>query len=160
MLSYPCICASHAHGGWKCGSLFHIFVPPVVCSTFLRPLRSRVTHLEGKGAISADLSCIVYWIGHAELCFWLFVVNLGPTQKDWFGSLYFRTWIVGSSIAIFYMPLVTIITRSDPLKVQFCDSAIVNTSDLTFRLSKCEAYTFLAGSLGSLCLTLWFLPVL
>jgi len=38
------------------------------------------------------------------------------------------------------MPLVTILTRSDPLK--------------------CEAYTFLAGGLGSLSLTLWFLPVL
>jgi len=25
---------------------------------------------------------------------------------------------------------------------------------------KCEAYTFLAGSLGSLALTLWFIPVL
>ncbi|KAI9441805.1 hypothetical protein H4582DRAFT_1413270 [Lactarius indigo] len=75
-----------------------------------------------------------------ELCFWLFVVNAGPTQKDWFRSLYFKTWIVGSVIAILYMPLVTILTRHDPLK--------------------CEAYTFLAGSLGSLSLTLWFLPVL
>jgi hypothetical protein len=28
------------------------------------------------------------------------------------------------------------------------------------KLSKCEAYTFLAGSLGSLSITLWFLPVL
>lgn len=26
--------------------------------------------------------------------------------------------------------------------------------------TKCEAYTFLVGSLGSLILTLWFLPVL
>ena len=26
--------------------------------------------------------------------------------------------------------------------------------------TKCEAYTFLAGSIGSLALTLWFLPVL
>jgi hypothetical protein len=26
MLSYPCIFASHAHGGLKCGSLFHTFV--------------------------------------------------------------------------------------------------------------------------------------
>ncbi|KAH9058245.1 hypothetical protein EDB87DRAFT_1685564 [Lactarius vividus] len=75
-----------------------------------------------------------------ELCFWLFVVNAGPMQKDWFRSLYFKTWIVGSIIAIIYMPLVTILTRDDPLK--------------------CEAYTFLAGSLGSLSLTLWFLPVL
>ena len=38
------------------------------------------------------------------------------------------------------MPLVTIFTRSDPLK--------------------CEAFTFLAGSLGSLSLTLWFMPIL
>jgi hypothetical protein len=75
-----------------------------------------------------------------ELCFWLFVLNAGPMQKDWFRSLYFKTWIIGSTIAILYMPMVTIITRSDPLK--------------------CEAYTFLAGSLGSLSLTLWFIPVL
>ncbi|KAH9485623.1 hypothetical protein JR316_0002533 [Psilocybe cubensis] len=38
------------------------------------------------------------------------------------------------------MPLVTIFTRHDPLKS--------------------EAFTFLAGSLGSLSLTLWFTPVL
>jgi len=47
---------------------------------------------------------------------------------------------MGSFTAICYMPLVTIFTRSD--------------------LLKCEAYTFLAGSLGSLSLTLWFTPVL
>ncbi|KAI0301765.1 hypothetical protein B0F90DRAFT_295561 [Multifurca ochricompacta] len=75
-----------------------------------------------------------------ELCFWLFVVNAGSAQTDWFRSLYFKTWIVGSGIAILYMPLVTVLTRSD--------------------LVKCEAYMFLAGSLGSLSLTLWFIPVL
>ncbi|EJF60734.1 hypothetical protein DICSQDRAFT_170879 [Dichomitus squalens LYAD-421 SS1] len=75
-----------------------------------------------------------------ELCFWLFLVNSGSVQQDWFRSLYFRTWIVGSIVAVTYMPLVTIFTRSDPLK--------------------CEAYTFLAGSLGSLSLTLWFMPIL
>ncbi|KAI0043116.1 hypothetical protein FA95DRAFT_1563648 [Auriscalpium vulgare] len=75
-----------------------------------------------------------------ELCFWLFVVNAGSAQRDWFRSLYFKTWLVGSVVAILYVPLVTIFTRSDPLK--------------------CEAYTFLAGSLGSLSLTLWFIPVL
>jgi hypothetical protein len=53
-----------------------------------------------------------------ELCFWLYVVNAGPKQKDWFNSLYFKVWVVGSGGAILYMPLVTIITRSDPLKVQ------------------------------------------
>ncbi|KAI0767195.1 hypothetical protein C8Q74DRAFT_938168 [Fomes fomentarius] len=75
-----------------------------------------------------------------ELCFWLFLVNSGSVQQDWFRSLYFRTWVVGSVIAVTYMPLVTIFTRSDPLK--------------------CEAFTFLAGSLGSLSLTLWFMPIL
>ncbi|KAH9959124.1 hypothetical protein BC827DRAFT_1216351 [Russula dissimulans] len=75
-----------------------------------------------------------------ELCFWLFVINAGPTQKDWFNSMYFKTWVAGSIAAIFYMPLVAIFTRSDPLK--------------------CEAYTFLGGSIGSLSLTLSFLPVL
>lgn len=95
-------------------------VPLYLCLAFAWGLEM-VTHLE-------------------ELCFWLFVLNAGPMQKDWFRSLYFKTWIVGSVVAILYMPLVTICTRSDPLK--------------------CEAYTFLAGSLGSLALTLWFLPVL
>jgi len=75
-----------------------------------------------------------------ELCFWLFLVNSGSAQQDWFHSLYFKTWTVGSTIAVLYMPLVTIFTRSDPLKS--------------------EAYTFLAGSLGSLSLTLWFTPIL
>jgi len=75
-----------------------------------------------------------------ELCFWLFLVNAGSAQQDWFRSLYFKTWAFGSVLAGTYMPLVTIFTRSDPLK--------------------CEAYTFLAGSLGSLSLTLWFTPIL
>lgn len=75
-----------------------------------------------------------------ELCFWLFLVNAGSAQQDWFRSMYFKTWCLGSVLAVCYMPLVTIFTRSDPLK--------------------CEAYTFLAGSLGSLSLTLWFTPIL
>ncbi|KAH9846485.1 hypothetical protein C2E23DRAFT_852460 [Lenzites betulinus] len=75
-----------------------------------------------------------------ELCFWLFLVNSGSVKQDWFRSLYFKTWIGGSLIAVIYMPLVTVFTRSDPLK--------------------CEAFTFLAGSLGSLSLTLWFIPIL
>ncbi|KAJ7152135.1 hypothetical protein C8R46DRAFT_1229000 [Mycena filopes] len=73
-----------------------------------------------------------------ELCFWLFLVNSSP--ENWFQSRYFRTWIVGSCIAIIYMPMLTIWSRSDPLK--------------------CEAWTFLGGSLGSLTLTLSFSPVL
>ncbi|KAJ7826921.1 hypothetical protein B0H14DRAFT_3722126 [Mycena olivaceomarginata] len=75
-----------------------------------------------------------------ELCFWLFLVNSGSAQQDWFRSWYFRTWIFGSIIALVYMPLLAILTRNDPVKA--------------------EAYTFLAGSLGSLSLTLWFTPIL
>jgi len=75
-----------------------------------------------------------------ELCFWLFLVNSGSVQQDWFRSWYFRTWVFGSIVALVYMPVLTILTHSDPVK--------------------CEAYTFLGGSLGSLSLTLWFLPIL
>jgi hypothetical protein len=53
-----------------------------------------------------------------ELCFWLFLVNAGSAQQDWFRSLYFKTWVGGSIIAVIYMPLVTIFTRSDVLKVR------------------------------------------
>ncbi|KAL4249232.1 hypothetical protein ABKN59_007241 [Abortiporus biennis] len=75
-----------------------------------------------------------------ELCFWLFLVNAGSVQQDWFRSLYFKTWMVGSVIALAYMPIVTSVTRSNPLR--------------------CEAWSFLAGSLGDLILTLWFTPIL
>lgn len=75
-----------------------------------------------------------------ELCFWLFLVHSGSARQDWFRSLYFKIWAFGSAFAVISMPLVTIFTRQDPLK--------------------CEAYTFLAGSLASLCLTIWFLPIL
>ncbi|KAF9529773.1 hypothetical protein CPB83DRAFT_852155 [Crepidotus variabilis] len=75
-----------------------------------------------------------------ELCFWLFLVNSGSGQQNWFHSYYFKTWITGSAIALIYMPVVTIVTRADPLKN--------------------EAFTFLAGSLGSLSLTVWFTPIL
>ncbi|KZT22463.1 hypothetical protein NEOLEDRAFT_1119519 [Neolentinus lepideus HHB14362 ss-1] len=75
-----------------------------------------------------------------ELCFWLFLVNARTTQQDWFRSWYFRTWTVGSLAAVIYMPLVTIFTRHN--------------------LPKCEASSFLAGSLGSLALTFLFVPVL
>ncbi|KAJ6488239.1 hypothetical protein C8R47DRAFT_510893 [Mycena vitilis] len=75
-----------------------------------------------------------------ELCFWLFLVNSGSGQQDWFRSWYFRSWIVGSCVAIIYLPILAIVTRDDVIK--------------------CEAYVFLGGSLGGLSITLWFLPVL
>jgi len=75
-----------------------------------------------------------------ELCFWLFLINAGSTQQDWFSSIYFKSWAVGSSCAVIYMPVVTTFTRRDPYR--------------------CEAFTFLAGCLGSLLLTLSFVSVL
>ncbi|TFK64004.1 hypothetical protein BDN72DRAFT_289768 [Pluteus cervinus] len=75
-----------------------------------------------------------------ELCFWYFLVNAGANQQSWFRSAAFKIWVVGSCIAVIYMPLVTAFSRADPLHS--------------------EAFTFLAGSLGSLCLTLWFIPIL
>ncbi|KIY46156.1 hypothetical protein FISHEDRAFT_48082 [Fistulina hepatica ATCC 64428] len=75
-----------------------------------------------------------------ELCFWLFLVNADTAGQDWFKSLYFKIWAIGSSIAVIYMPIVTGLTSHD--------------------VPKCQAYTFLAGSLGSLVLTIWFTPIL
>ncbi|SJL01958.1 uncharacterized protein ARMOST_05282 [Armillaria ostoyae] len=54
-----------------------------------------------------------------ELCFWLFLLNArSGRQQDWFQSLYFKTWAIGSVIAVTYMPLVTTLTRNDGLKKQ------------------------------------------
>jgi len=75
----------------------------------------------------------------AELCFWLFLIKANSSQQDWFKSIYFKIWAIGSVVA-FYIPLVTILTRTDPLNSEAC--------------------TFFAGSLGSLSVTLWFIPVL
>ncbi|KAK0206521.1 hypothetical protein DFS33DRAFT_1315178 [Desarmillaria ectypa] len=75
-----------------------------------------------------------------ELCFWLFLLNARSGQQDWFRSLYFKTWAIGSVTAVTYMPLVTILTRNDGLRS--------------------ESYTFLSGGIGSLSLTIWFSPIL
>jgi len=55
------------------------------------------------------------------------------------------------------MPTVTILTRSDPLKVSHL--AKVPFSCANFVLQN-EAFTFLAGSIGSFSLTIWFVPIL
>lgn len=75
-----------------------------------------------------------------ELCFWVFLVKSTSAEQDWFRTVYFKAWAIGSCVATIYMPLVTIFTRDDVLK--------------------CEAYTMLAGSMGDFFLTIWFLPVL
>ncbi|KAH9954875.1 hypothetical protein BC827DRAFT_1240812 [Russula dissimulans] len=72
-------------------------------------------------------------VTHLEsLCFLVFLIN-SASPHNWFRSWYFKTWATGSLISVIYLPLITILTRSDPLK--------------------CEAFTFLAGSTGSLLLT-------
>lgn len=87
----------------------------------------------------ADHLCSVIHL--EELCFWLFLVNSGGSgQQDWFKSPYFKIWIVGSAGALIYMPVVTALTRNDVLH--------------------CEASSIFAGALGSLVLTLWFIPIL
>ncbi|XP_006461324.1 hypothetical protein AGABI2DRAFT_178530 [Agaricus bisporus var. bisporus H97] len=75
-----------------------------------------------------------------ELCFWLYLVNSTAQNQSWFKTLYFKTWAVGSVAAVIYMPLLTILSRNDHIKS--------------------EAYTFLGGSIGSLSLTIGFLPIL
>lgn len=75
-----------------------------------------------------------------ELCFWLFLTDTKTVQQNWFSSKFFYIWVVGSVCAVTYMPVITVVSRDDPLK--------------------CEAWTFLAGSVGSLTLTVLFLPVL
>lgn len=75
-----------------------------------------------------------------ELNFWLFLLHQGPSQRDWFSSMEFRTWAAGATLAVVGMPTLTVLTRADPYK--------------------CEAWTFFAGGVGSLLITLWFLVVL
>lgn len=53
----------------------------------------------------------------SELCFWLFLVGAGPTQHDWFHSRYSKLWMGGSVVALVYVPLITILNRSNPFKV-------------------------------------------
>ncbi|KAG8708582.1 hypothetical protein FRC09_001146, partial [Ceratobasidium sp. 395] len=75
-----------------------------------------------------------------ELCFWLFLINVGAAQTSWFRSVHFKSWVAGSVTAVVGLPLLAVFMRDDPLK--------------------CEAWTIFAGSIGSLIVTLWFLRVL
>ncbi|KAG8727727.1 hypothetical protein FRC11_012604 [Ceratobasidium sp. 423] len=75
-----------------------------------------------------------------ELCFWLFLINVGAAQTSWFRSIHFKCWVLGSLLAITGLPIVAIFTRENPLK--------------------CEAWTIFVGSIGSLLITIWFLRVL
>ncbi|KAH0828966.1 hypothetical protein J3R83DRAFT_2396 [Lanmaoa asiatica] len=75
-----------------------------------------VTHLEG--ARSSVIPVYRSTTLATELCFWLFLINSGSVHRDWFRSPYFKTWAVGSCIAVFAMPLVTTFTREDVYKCE------------------------------------------
>ncbi|KIJ51261.1 hypothetical protein M422DRAFT_26678 [Sphaerobolus stellatus SS14] len=75
-----------------------------------------------------------------ELMFWLFLIHQGPERRDWFSSYEFRTWAIGSCLAIAGMPVTAILTGSNPLKA--------------------EAYIFLVGGAASFLVTVVFFVVL
>lgn len=75
-----------------------------------------------------------------ELCRWIFLFNTMLPECLWLRSKYLHAWVLGSVIVGLYMPIV----------------AGVSSDNVT----KCEAWTFIAGSVGSLVPTLGFIPML
>ncbi|KAF6761188.1 hypothetical protein DFP72DRAFT_880367, partial [Ephemerocybe angulata] len=75
-----------------------------------------------------------------ELTFWLFLLHQGPGKRDWFHCWEFRTWYLGSSIAVLGMPITALITRHQ-----------VQTT---------LAYIFLVGSSAGTVTTICFLYVI
>ncbi|KDR75588.1 hypothetical protein GALMADRAFT_248075 [Galerina marginata CBS 339.88] len=75
-----------------------------------------------------------------ELAFWLFLLHQGPGKRDWFDSLEFRGWYMGSIIAIIGMPLTTLVKRGD--------------------IDTLQAWIFLAGASAGTFTTVCFLYVL
>ncbi|TFK65558.1 hypothetical protein BDN72DRAFT_845367 [Pluteus cervinus] len=75
-----------------------------------------------------------------ELTFWLYLLNQGPGKRPWFHSWEFRTWYMGSTVAVLGMPLTTLITRRN--------------------LETCMAWIFLAGTAAGTSTTICFLYVL
>jgi len=75
-----------------------------------------------------------------ELTFWLFLLHQGQRQRQWFRSWEFRTWYIGSMVAVLGMPLTTTVTRSDP--------------------DMCLAKLLLVGSSASALTTISFLYIL
>jgi len=75
-----------------------------------------------------------------ELMFWLFLIHQGPERRDWFASAEFKSWAIGSCIAMAGMPVTAVLTRADPLRA--------------------EAYLFLVGGAASTVVTLFFFIVL
>ncbi|KAJ4486996.1 hypothetical protein C8R41DRAFT_868181 [Lentinula lateritia] len=98
-------------------------------------------------------------VGNIELCFWLFLVSADADQNHWFISRYFKVWVMGSIFAILYMPIIAICTRENPLKASYPLTLPLSWHLTGYHLQS-EACTFFAGSLGSLLLTISFMPIL
>ncbi|KAJ3567348.1 hypothetical protein NP233_g6419 [Leucocoprinus birnbaumii] len=75
-----------------------------------------------------------------ELTFWLFLLHQGPGKREWFHSWEFRTWCIGSVVAVLGMPLTTLVTRQT--------------------IETCQVYIFLVGSCAGTSTTICFLYVL
>jgi hypothetical protein len=123
--------------GYKDLSAFHLGVIPKPYALWPKEYKALV--------LPATICFSVAWsleiVSHLEeLTFWLFLLHQGPSQRDWFTSWEFRTWAVGAGLAVVGMPTITVLLRADPYKS--------------------EAWTFFAGGVGSLLITLWFLVVL
>ncbi|KAL4079325.1 hypothetical protein J3A83DRAFT_4154711 [Scleroderma citrinum] len=86
---------------------------------------------------SAAWSCELH---HTELTFWLFLQNQGPRTRVWFDSWEFKLWLWGSILAIFGMPLTTVVARQ--------------------KLDVCLAWILVVGSSASTLETLSFIFVL
>lgn len=75
-----------------------------------------------------------------ELCRWIFLFNTMLSEGLWLRSKYLYAWVSGSVIVGLYMPIVAGISSDD--------------------VTRCKAWTFIAGSIGSLVPTLGFIPML
>lgn len=85
-------------------------------------------------------------------------MNASASSQDWFKSTYFRVWLCGSVVALVCFPTIAIVSRHDPLKV--CQFLAYRDKRVTRESLQNEAYTFLAAGIGSLALTLLFVPIL
>jgi hypothetical protein len=58
-------------------------------------------------------------------------------QQNWFRSKFFYIWVVGSVCAIIFMPVITAVSRDDPLKVSiFLAFQVKAFGDLVFTSAK------------------------
>lgn len=126
----------------------------------------RVTHLEGKGAIpvNSDRLGADTWVSHGRVVLLAVCRQSGADAEGLVQQPVFQN--VDDRL-VYRNSLHAIRDRFHPREPS--QGTVPCRVAITFRAetltdfytpSKCEAYTFLAGSLGSLSLTLWFLPVL